>query len=117
MKKISPVLDNYREIMEEGEFNLFVKDLIDSFLDDSPNQIAMLKESNISGDATTLERTAHTLKSSSMTFGVNQFTTLVAELEKKARQGDLRDAATLIERCEKEYSEVRKILWQMRDEL
>jgi len=117
MKKISPVLDEYRGIIGEGEFNLFVKDLIDTFIEDAPNQITMLKESHISGDTATLERTAHTLKSSGLTFGVDQFAALAAELEEKARMGDLNDATALIERCETEYYEVKAILLQMRDEL
>ena len=117
MKKISPFLDKYRGVMEEGEYLLFVKDLIDTFIEDAPNQITMLKESDISGDSTTLERAAHTLKSSGMTFGVGQFSALTAELEEKARRGDLNDATTLIERCEKEYYEVKAFLLQMRDEL
>ncbi len=117
MKKISPVLDKYHGILGEGEYLIFVKDLIDTFIEDSPNQITLLKQANISGDTATLERAAHTLKSSGLTFGADQFATLAAELEEKARMGDLNDATTLIERCEKEYYEVTTILLQMRDEL
>jgi HPt (histidine-containing phosphotransfer) domain-containing protein len=89
----------------------FVRELIDTFLDEAPTQLATLRNAVARGDAEEARRVAHTLKSNAATFGASSFTEVCRKLEAAARLGELdAAAATLVERAEQEWEGVRDAL-------
>lgn len=64
-----------------------VLDLIDTFLADSQRQIDEMHRSMAAGDIKTLHRAAHSMKSSSATFGAMRLSRLCQQLEQTAKDG------------------------------
>ena len=62
-----------------------VLDLIDTFLADSQRQVDEMRNSMASGDFKTLHRAAHSMKSSSATFGAMVLSRYCQGLEQSAR--------------------------------
>jgi HPt (histidine-containing phosphotransfer) domain-containing protein len=67
----------------------FVNELIEAYLDDSPNLINEMKTSLQQNDAATFRRAAHTLKSSSAILGAMGLSEISKELEMIGKSGDL----------------------------
>jgi PAS domain S-box-containing protein len=82
----------------------FLREVIETFLDDAPALIASLRESLKRGDAQELRRAAHTLKSNGQTFGATSFADLCRRLEDRAKRDELDGAAGLVDRIEHEYA-------------
>jgi len=61
-------MSTFRELQATagGEF---VVELVDTFLEEAPGMLAVLRESRAAGDAEAFRRAAHSLKSNSLTFG------------------------------------------------
>jgi PAS domain S-box-containing protein len=87
-----------------------VRELLDTFLEDAAAQIATLRDAIERGDAEEAQRTAHTLKSSSATFGANSFAELCRELETLGRREEFDAAPELLERAENEWERLEKAL-------
>jgi HPt (histidine-containing phosphotransfer) domain-containing protein len=103
------VLMNLRELQEEGEPDILAE-LAELFLSDALPQLEALREATESGDASSIERVAHTLKGSCGNMGAIKMSTLCAELEDLGHSRDLSRAPVLIERLEAEYGRVRPAL-------
>ena len=92
----------------------FVKELVDTFLEEAPAMLEELRTAYTTGDADTFRRTAHSLKSNSNTFGALALGTLARELElggiAKAAEGGGRSLDAL----EQEYSRVAAALIELR---
>ncbi len=61
-------------------------------------------------DCDALERTVHTLKGASANVGATALVDLCADLERRAREAQLGDAAGLVEHLEAEFERVRDAL-------
>jgi FOG: HPt domain len=72
----------------------FVVELIETYLADSPIQIAEIDKAITADDAAALIRPAHTLKSSSATVGAQRLATRSRRLEEAGRSGSIDDDAT-----------------------
>jgi signal transduction histidine kinase/CheY-like chemotaxis protein len=103
------MLESLRELQEEGEPDILAE-LIGLFIADAPNQLKTLKEAAERGDASFIERTAHTLKGSCGSLGAVRMAAICAELEVIGRSGDLSLAPTLISQLEEEFGRVRAAL-------
>jgi len=92
----------------------FVQELIDTFLDDSPNLIAEMRQALPSGNAEAFRRAAHSLKSNSASFGALTLSALAKELEMMGKAGDLEGAGGKLEQLAAEYEPVQQALraWQ-----
>jgi HPt (histidine-containing phosphotransfer) domain-containing protein len=92
----------------------FVKELVDTFLEDAPNMLDDLRGALAAGDADRFRRAAHTLKSNSNTFGALGLGAIARELEvsglDRARAG-----ADPLARLMQEYSRVAETLKELRD--
>jgi len=84
--------------------------LVQGFLDDVPGLLADARRALKQGHAQDLRRAAHTLKSTSATFGVVLLSTVARELEQAARQGELEGADEMIARAQKEFERAREAL-------
>jgi HPt (histidine-containing phosphotransfer) domain-containing protein len=67
----------------------FINELIDAFLEDSPNMIQNMQTALESQDTETFRRNAHSLKSNANTFGATELAVIAKELESMAREGNL----------------------------
>lgn len=67
----------------------FVKEMVDTFIDDSRHQAAILQEGLAENHQADFIRAAHTLKSTSLIFGARNFSELARELEQIGREGHL----------------------------
>jgi HPt (histidine-containing phosphotransfer) domain-containing protein len=92
----------------------FLAELVGTFLDDAPAQLAALRAALGSGDAEAARRAAHTLKSNGATFGANRFADTCRRLEEIARTGSLAEAEGLLPRAVREYSAAEEALSPMR---
>lgn len=95
-----PVLDRgvvaaLRALDEGGGPGLF-EELVDIFIADAAVHVRALQSALESGDAHLLERSAHTLKSSSASLGAMQLSELCRVLEQAGRAGKLDGAPDLV---------------------
>ena len=67
--------------LQENAGEDFVRELIDTFLEEAPPMLEQLKESLDAGNAEGFRRTAHSLKSNSHTFGAFRLAELARALE------------------------------------
>ena len=88
----------------------FMRELIQTFLDDSPQLIAEMKRALAAQDAETFRRAAHSLKSNSANFGATTLTAQAKALEMMARANDLQGAQEKIETLEQTFDAVRDAL-------
>jgi CheY-like chemotaxis protein len=94
----------------------FLREVIDAFLADAPDQIATLRRSLEKQSTEELRRAAHTLKSNGATLGAEQFAELCRSLEQRAKDGELDGASELVDRIEHEYGPLRDALTALRSE-
>ena len=73
------VLDDLERAV--GDDRAFLRDVIDSFLDEAPRMIATIREGITTGDVKSTNRAAHTLKSNAATLGALGLSALARELE------------------------------------
>jgi HPt (histidine-containing phosphotransfer) domain-containing protein len=91
-----PVVDErvLSEVMEStGDDIEFVRELVDTYLADTPTQLEAMTAAVEADDAAALVRPAHTLKSSSATVGAMRLSSVARELEMAGRSGALEPAA------------------------
>jgi CheY-like chemotaxis protein/HPt (histidine-containing phosphotransfer) domain-containing protein len=84
--------------------------LLQGFFDDAVRLLSEARQARQQNNPEELRRAAHTLKSSSATFGAMALSNVARELENLARNGDLGGATELIERAEQEYAKVKAAL-------
>ncbi|MBN1140102.1 MAG: GAF domain-containing protein [Anaerolineae bacterium] len=88
--------------------------LLVSFAVDAPQLILDAHRSLEQGENADLRRAAHTLKSTSATFGMMALSALARELEYKARDGALEGAEALLARIESAYEQAQAALETLR---
>ncbi|RSS83582.1 Hpt domain-containing protein [Streptomyces sp. WAC06614] len=95
----------------------FAVQLIDTFLTDSPDLVSDIHDGLRDGDVERVRRAAHTLKSHSWTFGLEQLAPLCQDLENLAAAGRLTDADPLAHRVDIAYPPARDALEAARADL
>jgi HPt (histidine-containing phosphotransfer) domain-containing protein len=88
----------------------FVDELIDTYLEDAETQLAALREAARAGDVASMERPAHSLKSSSATVGAMALAELCRSLEADARTGVVDDATGRVAACDRAFASARREL-------
>lgn len=91
-----PILDEgvLTELTEStGGDIVFVRELIETYLADTPVQLDAMTAAVEADDAEALVRPAHTLKSSSATVGAMRLSSVARELEMAGRTGSLEASA------------------------
>ncbi|MGE5250695.1 MAG: Hpt domain-containing protein [Bacteroidota bacterium] len=88
----------------------FLTELVDEYLASSPGLIAGMHQALAAGDAATLQRAAHTLKSGSASFGGLAFAAQCKELEDMGKAGMLDAAPEKLAALEAAYSAVAAAL-------
>lgn len=105
----SNAIANLRALDPDDECGL-IDELIDTFLDDAPKRIEMLRESISRLDAHRTAQAAHALKGSSANFGATQLVTMCAFIEQQGRAGSLDQANRIFEEIEIEFERVSRAL-------
>ena len=109
-----PVVDEsvLAEVLEStGNDMDFVRELIETYLADSPAQLEAMAEAVTAEDAASLVRPAHTLKSSSATLGAMRLSAVARELEIAGRSGVLEPSAKgQLETAHAEWESARQAL-------
>jgi HPt (histidine-containing phosphotransfer) domain-containing protein len=80
----APTIDSatFEELQDAAGAD-FVKELIDTFLEEAPAMLAALKSALAAAQAEPFRRAAHSLKSNAVTFGAMPLGALARELELK----------------------------------
>jgi len=86
----------------------FVKELVQTFLEEAPAMLAELREALAAGHADAFRRAAHSLKSNSLTFGALALAALARELELGGLDAAHRPNA--LDPLEAEYARVARAL-------
>jgi HPt (histidine-containing phosphotransfer) domain-containing protein len=106
-----PVIDDktYAELRETMGAD-FIGELIDTYCDETPRLVAELQQALARADAETFRRTAHSIKSSSASFGALPLAALARELEMVGKGGDLHAAGPRVEQLTMAYEEAERAL-------
>ncbi len=108
----APIDDaDFAELLETvGDDREFLAELVETYLSDSPGLFAELRQAIADGDATTARRAAHTLKSTSASFGANGLAAQCREIEAAAGAGDLGGLAAQVDLAAASYVDVEAAL-------
>jgi HPt (histidine-containing phosphotransfer) domain-containing protein len=103
------VLDNIR-LLQGRDSPALLQTIIHAYLGHAPQLLAALHDAGARSDALSLQRTAHSLKSSSMALGATTLATLCQDLELMGRQQTLENVTTVLAAVTAEYDLVREAL-------
>ena len=93
----------------------FLAEMLETYFDDSPKQLAAMEAALVAGDAEGLRRAAHSLKSNSATFGALAFSAQAKEIEMMAKQGRLLGSETRVASLAAEYPQVEQELRELQN--
>jgi PAS domain S-box-containing protein len=101
-----------QELLEMGgdEGSTFLAEVIDSYLEDAPNLLQAISEAISQGDAVALKNAAHTLKSTSGTFGAKRLAELCKSLEQMGGAGLTEGGILIIPKLRAEYERCKAAL-------
>ena len=102
-------LDGLRALQSAGAPGLLEK-VLDSFLEDTPHQLADLRQAARVGDAVRLTRLAHKLKGSVSNFGASRMVRVCTELETLGKNGDVGIALQLLSDLDRQFDLASTVL-------
>ncbi len=88
----------------------FVGELIEVYCRETPQLIAKLQSALDVNDTEAFRQAAHSIKSTSNTFGALSLSALSKDLEMQGRAGDLTGAQEKVDRLAAEYHQVQQTL-------
>ncbi|MEM7357330.1 MAG: response regulator, partial [Acidobacteriota bacterium] len=98
------VLESLRDL-DDGDGEI-LRETVDVFLETTPERLAGLRSALQVDDRESVERLAHTLKSSSGIVGGKRMMAICAELEKSSRSSGLDDASHLVQRIAEQFADL-----------
>jgi HPt (histidine-containing phosphotransfer) domain-containing protein len=93
----------------------FVKELVDTFLAEAPRMLDDLRGALAAGDADRFRRSAHSLKSNSLTFGAAKLGAMARDLELGGLDPVRRADAQPLDALAQEYAQVAAALTVLRN--
>jgi two-component system sensor histidine kinase/response regulator len=99
-----------------GDMDL-LKEIIEIFLDDFPNQIKQIREGILTGDAEVVEHAAHSLKGSVANFAAKRAYDAAYRLEVLGREGNLGEANEALGDLDKEIEEMKNALNELVEDI
>lgn len=94
----------------------FLSELIDVFLNDTPELIQQMHSGLAAGDIELVRRAAHSLKSNSASFGATRLTEVSRRLEMTAKDGSLDGGVLQLAAVEAEYAQLVPVLVERKNE-
>ena len=86
-----------------------VEEVLREFLKGTPDIIASLKSAAAEGDASTLQREAHTITGSAANVGAEALSEVAARIEVAGESSDIERATGLIPRLDELFDTLRKL--------
>ncbi|MEW7850361.1 response regulator [Massilia aurea] len=102
-------LDNIRALSRD-DGDALVHKVIAAYVGDTPRQLHALRQALGEGDAESVRRVAHGLKSASANVGAAHLSSLCRELEQLGRNGNVDSGGPLLSDLEREFRSVRQSL-------
>lgn len=99
-----------------GGDRVFLVELIDTYLADASALFDTMQQALAGGNAEELHRAAHSLKSTSASFGALALASMSRDVEEHGKAGRLDGVQTQVEQMQAEYQRVREALQAMRDQ-
>ncbi len=93
----------------------FVRELVDTFLEEAPAMLDELRVALAAGDAEAFRRAAHSLKSNGDTFGAHTLGAMARELELKGLDHAQQSNPPALDALAEEYARVRAALTGLRN--
>jgi len=106
-------LAELRAFQEEGGPDILTE-LIDIFVEDTPERLGELEGAVESDDAHGIEVAAHTLKSSCAQLGAAHLSELCRQMEVLGREGHVGNTSELFRQAQEEWGRVRPALLQLK---
>lgn len=91
----------------------FLRELVEIYLQDTPERLAELEAALAKGDARTMMRAAHTIKGSSSNFGAKKLAQIALEIELHGKAGNCSPAIPVLPGLKAEYALVAQALKQV----
>ena len=101
------------EALKESMGADYINELVQAYFEETPQLITKLQGALVKKDTEAFRQAAHSIKSTSNSFGALQFGELAKELEFMGRQANLEGAATKVETLVNGYSLVQKQLQEL----
>jgi HPt (histidine-containing phosphotransfer) domain-containing protein len=112
----TPTIDRATfDALEETTGAEFVRELVDTFLQEAPAMLSDLRTALAARDADTFRRAAHSLKSNSNTFGALALGAMARELELAGVAKVIGDGGQPLDALVQEYARVAAALTELRD--
>lgn len=92
-------------------------DLIGLLFEEAPKHVGRMEEAAEAGDADTLRRAAHTLKSSAGQLAAAELSRMARELEARGEAGEMDGAVEAVAEARREWEAVRADLEELRAKL
>lgn len=99
-----------QEVMED-EFDVLIK----TYIKDSSDRIAHLRQALGSDDADSFAKTAHSFKGSSINIGAPKLGELCLQAEKAGKENRLNEASEMVDAIESEFRQVEQTLNRLLD--
>ena len=100
-------IDGLRELSPDADF---LRELIEIYLQDTPQRIAELQDALNKKDVPVFTRAAHTIKGSSSNFGAIKLTKLAHDLEMQGKSDNLSEAPASLANLNSEFALVAETL-------
>jgi HPt (histidine-containing phosphotransfer) domain-containing protein len=107
------VIESLKELGGEDDPGLVVE-LIGLFLDDAPKRMSDIQSSLARGDIASLERAAHTLKSSSANIGAARLSAHCKSMEELARHQKVEGLPSIVRASVQSWTELESVLRDFR---
>lgn len=107
------VIASLRELQDPDEPD-FVTELVDVLLADAPGRLAAIAAAIEAGECRTVNRTAHSLKSSCGNLGALALAARLADIERHGASGDLGAAREALDAARAEFGRARDELAALR---
>lgn len=94
-----PVLDDSTmaslRALSPGDGGAFVREIIDIFLQETPERLQQLEKAYVAGDAAAITHLAHSVKGSCGNFGATRLAAISLAIEQCGKRGDVATARNL----------------------
>ncbi len=104
-------LERLRDASDGDE--AFISEIVEEYLTDAPGQLDTIDRAVASGAHDEALRAAHTLKSTSATFGATTLEAVAREMERLAREGRLDELDRLSSQAREELGNVTELLREL----
>lgn len=101
------------EALKEAMGADYINELVQAYFEETPQLLSKLQQALAKQDCEAFRQAAHSIKSTSNSFGALQLGALAKELEMMGREGQLGGAAGKVEALVSDYSLVQKALEEL----